>query len=75
MPALSFTETEIQSLFGHEAAEDEDPARLREYYFKSATYDQVVTDLYLSAYLSDTRASASQLSFGWRSPSSATLTG
>jgi hypothetical protein len=42
---LTFSEQEIQSLFGHEAAEDEDPARLREYYFKSSTYDQVVTDL------------------------------
>ncbi len=42
---LSFKEEQIQSLFGHEAAEDEDPKRLREYYFKSATYDQVVTDL------------------------------
>ena len=43
--ALTFSEQEIQALFGHEAAEDEDPARLREYYFKSSTYDQVVTDL------------------------------
>jgi len=42
---LKFTETEIQELFGHEAAEDEDPQRLREYYFKSTTYDQVITDL------------------------------
>ncbi len=43
--SLTFSEPEIQALFGHEAAEDEDPARLREYYFKSSTYDQVVTDL------------------------------
>ncbi len=42
---LSFIETEIQRLFGHEAAEDEDLCRLREYYFKSSTYDQVITDL------------------------------
>lgn len=42
---LTFSESEIQSLFGHEAAEDEDPARLREYYFKSSIYEQVVTDL------------------------------
>lgn len=42
---LSFDEAEIQKLFGHEAAEDEDIDRLREYYFKSSTYDQVVTDL------------------------------
>lgn len=44
---LTFTESQIQSLFGHEAAEDEDPDRLRTYYFKSATYDHVATDLSL----------------------------
>jgi len=44
---LTFTENEIQRLFGHEAAEDEDPVRLREYYFKSDTYDQIATDLSL----------------------------
>jgi len=42
---ISFDEIEIQKLFGHEAAEDEDINRLREYYFKSSTYDQAVTDL------------------------------
>ena len=42
---LTFTETEIQRLFGHEAAEDETLSRLREYYFKTTTYEQVVTDL------------------------------
>jgi hypothetical protein len=36
---------EIQRLFGHEAAEDEDIKRLREYYFKSSTYEQIVTEL------------------------------
>jgi len=45
MSKLTFSEVEIQQLFGHEAAEDEIPERLREYYFKSSTYDQVVTDL------------------------------
>lgn len=40
-----FSEDAIQRLFGHEAAEDEEIERLREYYFKSDTYDQVVTDL------------------------------
>lgn len=45
MASLTFSESEIQALFGHEAAEDEDPARLRSYYFKSATYDHVATDL------------------------------
>ncbi len=42
---LNFSEEAIQRLFGHEAAEDESPERLREYYFKSSAYDQVVTDL------------------------------
>lgn len=42
---LKFTEEEIQKLFGHEAAEDEDPARLREYYFKNEVYNQVTADL------------------------------
>jgi hypothetical protein len=42
---LTFSEVELQSLFGHEAAEDEDLERLRKYYFKSSTYDQVVNDL------------------------------
>ncbi|MCB9857576.1 MAG: hypothetical protein H6818_17985 [Phycisphaerales bacterium] len=45
MAGLQFSELEIQRLFGHEAAEDEEPDRLREYYFKSAVYEQVVTDL------------------------------
>jgi len=45
--SLTFSEEEIQQLFGHEAAEDEDPERLRQYYFKSDTYDQVSTDLSL----------------------------
>ncbi|WP_394146744.1 P-loop ATPase, Sll1717 family [Shewanella atlantica] len=42
---MKFDEFEIQRLFGHEAAEDEDPKRLREYYFKSKAYNQVVNDL------------------------------
>lgn len=42
---LTFSEVELQELFGHEAAEDEDVERLRKYYFKSSTYDQVVNDL------------------------------
>ncbi|EKF9445047.1 hypothetical protein BOO35_19020 [Vibrio navarrensis] len=42
---MQFEEFEIQRLFGHEAAEDEDPERLREYYFKSKAYNQVVNDL------------------------------
>ena len=42
---MEFNELEIQRLFGHEAAEQEDPKRLKEYYFKSKIYNQVVTDL------------------------------
>lgn len=43
--SLDFTEANIQAIFGHEAAEDEDRKRLREYYFKTSTYDRVITDL------------------------------
>jgi hypothetical protein len=32
---MNFGEIELQRLFGHEAAEDEDPVRLKQYYFKS----------------------------------------
>ncbi|MDD4915319.1 MAG: hypothetical protein PHW13_09835 [Methylococcales bacterium] len=42
---MEFNEYELQKLFGHEAAEDEDPQRLKEYYFKSKVYSQVVNDL------------------------------
>ena len=45
--SLTFDEKEIQALFGHEAAENESIERLREYYFKTSTYDQVITDLSL----------------------------
>ncbi len=45
MESLSFNEREIQELFGHEAAEDEHPARLRQYYFKTETYEKVTADL------------------------------
>jgi hypothetical protein len=42
---VSFTEEEIQHLFGHEAAENEDPTRLRQYYFKSPVYDKIAANL------------------------------
>lgn len=42
---MEFNEYELQRLFGHEAAEDEDPQRLKDYYFKSKVYSQVVNDL------------------------------
>lgn len=41
----SFSVENIQSLFGHEAAENEKPERLREYYFKSKTYESITADL------------------------------
>ncbi len=42
---MEFDEYHLQRLFGHEAAESEDPERLKEYYFKSKLYMQVVNDL------------------------------
>lgn len=50
MPSINkvintFDELTISKLFGHEAAEDEDPVRLSEYYFKSETYEQVTANL------------------------------
>lgn len=45
MDILTFSEPEIQQLFGHEAAEDEDIKRLREYYVKGRIYDHVASDL------------------------------
>lgn len=45
MSKLNFSELEIQKLFGHEAAEDETPERLREYYLKTSTYNQIAADL------------------------------
>jgi len=40
-----FSDENIQSMFGHEAAENECPERLRQYYFKSQTFDRVTADL------------------------------
>jgi hypothetical protein len=42
---MDFDEYHLQRLFGHEAAESEDPERLKEYYFKTKLYNQVVNDL------------------------------
>jgi len=42
---IEFNDETIQALFGAEAAEDEDPARLKQYYFKSDTYRNIVSDL------------------------------
>jgi len=38
---MQFTDEQIQELFGNEAAENESPERLREYYVKNEIYDQV----------------------------------
>ncbi|WP_461209343.1 P-loop ATPase, Sll1717 family [Desulfocurvus sp. DL9XJH121] len=42
-----FSEENIQRLFGHEAAEDEDVERLKEYYFKNDVFEQVSANLKL----------------------------
>jgi|1048.fasta_scaffold01669_2 hypothetical protein len=42
---LRFSEVEIQGLFGHEAAEDEIPKRLQDYYFKTDTFDEFQSDV------------------------------
>jgi hypothetical protein len=42
---VEFTPENIEALFGNEAAEDEEQTRLRQYYFKSSIYNQIVTDL------------------------------
>jgi len=42
---LSFSDEEIASLFGNEAAEDEKPSRLKEYYFKNDLYNQIAAKL------------------------------
>ena len=43
--SLDFNEQQTQDLFGHEAAENETRDRLRQYYFKTNTYEQVIADL------------------------------
>lgn len=45
LSGFQFTEENIQKLFGNEAAEDEDPKRLKEYYFKNDTYERINVDL------------------------------
>jgi len=42
---VSFDEASIQKLFGNEAAEDEDPTRLKQYYFKNETFESIAVDL------------------------------
>jgi|SRR5271157_519359 len=43
--SLSFDDAAIQQMFGHEAAEDENPQRLRDYYFKGTVYQRASSDL------------------------------
>jgi hypothetical protein len=43
--SITFTEQEIQQIFGSEAAEDEKIERLRSYYFKSKIFEEVNADL------------------------------
>lgn len=45
MAGIDFTEENIQQIFGHEAAEDESPQRLKEYFLRSSIYEQVTADL------------------------------
>ncbi len=42
---IQFDDATIQGIFGHEAAEDENVGRLREYYFKSQAYNRITADL------------------------------
>jgi hypothetical protein len=42
---LKFTDESIYQLFGAEAAESDDPKRLREYYFKGEIYESVTAKL------------------------------
>jgi uncharacterized alkaline shock family protein YloU len=42
-----FSEEVIQSIFGHEAAEDENIDRLKAYYFKSPVYQKVQANVAL----------------------------
>lgn len=40
-----FDDSTIQTIFGHEAAEDENPDRLKEYYFKNKVYERITESL------------------------------
>src|SRR5262249_16087355 len=40
-----FSEENIQAIFGHEAAENEDVGRLRQYYFKTTAFEKITADL------------------------------
>lgn len=42
---VKFTDETIQNVFGHEAAEDEDVSRLKDYYFKNNVYESITSDI------------------------------
>lgn len=42
---MQFTDETIHKLFGHEAAENENIARLKDYYFKNNMYESIVSDI------------------------------
>lgn len=45
MEPITFADRTIQLLFGHEAAEDEDAHRLKDYYFKGSVFQRATADL------------------------------
>lgn len=45
--SIEFNEETIRSIFGHEAAEDENPARLKQYYLKTDIYNRIKSDISL----------------------------
>ena len=44
---LLFTDENIRKLFGHEAADDEDIIRLKQYYVKNALHEKITAELKL----------------------------
>lgn len=44
---LLFTDSNINAIFGHEAADDESVVRLKEYYVKNIYYEKITSDLKL----------------------------
>lgn len=43
--AISFDDATVRKIFGSEAAESEDPERLKEYFLKNGAYDDLTADL------------------------------
>ncbi|WCR09287.1 hypothetical protein JHW45_09080 [Paracoccus stylophorae] len=42
---MNFDDAQIRQLFGTDTAEDDDPRRLKAYFFKNETYDNIRADL------------------------------